>query len=141
MTYRRNMVLDAPKVAPFEKHNPMSTPVPTLPAGGYDEQQFWQKIARFAKRAGRDVIEKALWLHYAAQDEKTPVWAKTTMYGTLAYFILPADLIPDLIPGAGFTDDLGALAAALTTVAIYVTPEVKSRAAKQVAHWLGEEPA
>ncbi|HEX6985678.1 MAG TPA: YkvA family protein, partial [Planctomycetaceae bacterium] len=119
---------------------PMSDLTPTtLPAEGYSDESFWDKVARFAKRAGREVIEKALWLHYAAQDEKTPVWAKTTMYGALAYFILPADMIPDLIPGAGFTDDLGALAAALTTVAIYVTPEVKARAAKQVAHWFGAE--
>lgn len=118
----------------------MTTPVPTtLPSGGYTEQSFWDKVARYAKWAGREVIEKALWLHYAAQDEKTPAWAKTTMYGTLAYFILPADLIPDLIPGAGFTDDLGALAAALTTVAVYITPEIKARAAKQVAHWFGPE--
>lgn len=118
----------------------MSTPAPTtLPSDGYSDENFWNKLAQFAKRAGREVIEKALWLHYAAQDEKTPVWAKTTMYGTLAYFILPADMIPDFIPGAGFTDDLGALAAALTTVAVYVTPDVKARAAKQVVHWFGEE--
>lgn len=118
----------------------MSDLTPTMPpAEGYSDEGFWDKVARYAKRAGREVIEKALWLHYAAQDEKTPVWAKTTMYGTLAYFILPTDLIPDLIPGAGFTDDLGALAAAITTVAIYITPAVKERAAKQVTHWFGED--
>ena len=113
----------------------------TFSAESYSDEGFWEKVTRFARRAGREVIEKALWLHYAAQDEKTPVWAKTTMYGALAYFILPADMIPDLIPGAGFTDDLGALAAAITTVAVYITPAVKERAAMQVAHWFGEEPS
>jgi uncharacterized membrane protein YkvA (DUF1232 family) len=108
-------------------------------AEDYSEESFWDKVTRFAKRAGREVIEKALWLHYAAQDEKTPVWAKTTMYGALAYFILPADMIPDIIPGAGFTDDLGALAAAVTTVAIYITPAVKAKATEQVNRWFGEE--
>jgi uncharacterized membrane protein YkvA (DUF1232 family) len=111
----------------------------TLPAEGYSDESFWDKVTRFAKRAGREVIEKALWLHYAAQGEKTPLWAKTTMYGALAYFILPTDMIPDLIPGAGYTDDLGALAAAITTVAVYITPAVRDRAAKQVAYWFGEE--
>jgi uncharacterized membrane protein YkvA (DUF1232 family) len=107
---------------------------------GYSEETFWEKVARFAKRAGREVIEKALWLHFAAQDEKNPLWAKTTMYGALAYFIVPADMIPDIIPGAGFTDDLGALAAAVTTVAVYITPAVKAKATEQVNRWFGEEP-
>lgn len=110
---------------------------PALSAEGYSDEGFWDKVTRFAKRAGREVIEKALWLHYAAQDEKTPAWAKATMYGALAYFILPADLIPDLIPGAGFTDDLGAILAALTAVAAYVTPEVRAKAAEQVKQWFG----
>jgi len=105
----------------------------------YSEETFWEKVARFAKRAGREVIEKALWLHFAAQDEKTPIWAKTTMYGALAYFIVPTDMIPDIIPGAGFTDDLGALAAAVTTVAVYITPAVKAKATEQVNRWFGEE--
>jgi uncharacterized membrane protein YkvA (DUF1232 family) len=114
------------------------TPI-AAPLETYSEETFWDKVARFAKRAGREVIEKALWLHFAAQDEKTPVWAKTTMYGALAYFILPADMIPDIIPGAGFTDDLGALAAAVTTVAVYITPAVKAKATEQVNRWFGEE--
>lgn len=115
------------------------TPI-NVSAEDYSDETFWEKVARFAKRAGREVIEKALWLHFAAQDEKTPVWAKTTMYGALAYFIVPADMIPDIIPGAGFTDDLGALAAAVTTVAVYITPAVKAKATEQVNRWFGEEP-
>lgn len=118
----------------------MSNPAPSaLPAAGYSDDSFWDKVTRFAKRAGREVIEKALWLHYAAQGEQTPTWAKATMYGALAYFILPADMIPDLIPGAGFADDLGAILTALATVAAYVTPEVRAKAAVQVRQWFGDE--
>lgn len=112
-----------------------------MPAGSssdYDEDSFWDKVGRYAKLAGREIIEKALWLYYAAQDERTPVWAKTTIYGALAYFILPADAIPDFIPAAGFTDDLGALVAALTAVAVYVTPEIKEQTAGQLRNWFGE---
>ena len=107
-------------------------------APAYSEESFWDKLARFAKKAGREVVEKALWLHYAAQGPQTPAWAKTAIYGALAYFILPADLIPDFIPGAGFTDDLGALLTAVATVAAYITPEVKQRAAVQVRQWFGD---
>jgi uncharacterized membrane protein YkvA (DUF1232 family) len=117
----------------------MSDLTPVIPIENYSDDRFWAKLFRYAKRAGREVVEKALWLHYAAQDEKTPVWARTTMYGALAYFIVPADLVPDLIPGVGYTDDLAAIAAALTTVAMYITPEVKAKAASQVQHWFGDD--
>lgn len=106
---------------------------------GYSDESFWDKVSRFAKKAGREVVEKALWLHYAAQHKDTPVWAKTTIYGALAYFILPTDAIPDFLPGVGFTDDLGALVAAVTTVAIYITPEVKERATNQILTWFGPD--
>lgn len=118
----------------------MSNPAPpALPAAGYSDDSFWDKVTRFARRAGRELIEKALWLHYAAQGENTPAWAKATMYGALAYFILPADMVPDLIPGAGFADDLGAILTAVATVAAYVTPEVRAKAAEQVKQWFGDE--
>lgn len=117
----------------------MNQLTPIASPAGYTDDRFWDKVARFAKRAGRELIEKALWLHFAAQHEKTPLWAKTTMYGALAYFIMPADMVPDLIPGAGFADDFGAIAAAITTVAIYITPEVQQKAAEQVKRWFGDD--
>ena len=59
------------------------------------------------------------------------------IYGTLAYFVLPMDAVPDAIPVAGFTDDLGALAAALGVVAIHVTEDVKRMAAQRISEWFG----
>jgi uncharacterized membrane protein YkvA (DUF1232 family) len=55
---------------------------------------------------GREVIEKALWLYYAAQQPNTPLWAKTAIYGALGYFISPIDAIPDITPVIGYADDL-----------------------------------
>ena len=79
----------------------------------YSDSSFWDKVKKFALTAGKEVIEKALWLYYAAQRPETPKWAKTAIYGALAYFISPIDAIPDITPLVGFTDDLGALAAAI----------------------------
>lgn len=92
----------------------------------FTETGFWSKIKLFSRQAGKDVIERALWLYYAAQRPNTPKWAKSVIFGALAYFISPLDAIPDLTPLVGFTDDLGALAAALTMVALYIDDEVKS---------------
>ena len=100
-----------------------------------DDRSLSRKLSRFATRAGLEVVEKVLWLHYAAQQPATPFWAKSVMYGALAYFVLPFDAIPDFIPGAGFTDDLGALAAAVGTVSMYIDDEVRSRARERLRRW------
>lgn len=108
---------------------------------GYSDESFWNKLKEFALIAGRVVVEKALTLYYCHRDADTPAWAKTVIVGALAYFILPADAIPDIIPGAGYTDDLGALAAALTTLAAHVKPEHTKKARETLRRWFPEASA
>ena len=103
----------------------------------FDENSFWEKIKNFAIAAGRDVIEKALILYYAAQLTETPHWAKSVIFGALAYFVLPTDAIPDVVPIVGFVDDLGALAAAIATVSLYINDDVKEQAKKKLVDWFG----
>ncbi|MDG2617292.1 DUF1232 domain-containing protein [Thermoleptolyngbya sichuanensis A183] len=107
-------------------------------ARGFSEQGFWQSLQRAAVYAGREVVEKALTLYFAAQRPETPVWAKTVIYSALAYFILPADAIPDFVLLTGYVDDLGTLAAALGAVAMAITPEVKAAAKQKVTDWFGD---
>ncbi|WP_244168895.1 YkvA family protein [Pseudomonas saponiphila] len=101
---------------------------------------LWRKIGRYASRIGRTLIQKALWLYYAAQRPQTPIWAKTTIYAALGYFILPLDMIPDLIPGAGYVDDLGLLTGSVVTVAAHINAEVREQASARLADWFGSEP-
>ena len=103
----------------------------------FTDDGFWEKLKNFAMAAGREVIEKALWLYYAFQKPETPAWAKAVITGALAYFILPLDAIPDAIPVAGYTDDLGALAAAIGMVSLYITDDVKQQATRKLKDWFG----
>ena len=103
----------------------------------YSEHGFWGKLKKYAQKAGREVIEKALWLYYGAQDPKTPAWAKTVMISALGYFILPLDAIPDLAPMVGYTDDLGVLAAAIGTVALHISDDTKAKAQEKLDVWFG----
>src|SRR5699024_4486442 len=96
---------------------------------------FWHKLRRYARRAGYEVLEKALWLYYAAEKPDTPAWARTTAYGALGYFILPLDAVPDWIAGAGFTDDLGALTLAVATLVNYIDDDVRRHATRQLERW------
>lgn len=94
---------------------------------------LWTKLRRSFRAAGREVVEKALCLYYAAGAPTTPVWAKTAIAGSLAYFILPLDAIPDIFAGVGYTDDLAVLAVAVATVAAHITPEHVERARKTLS--------
>lgn len=101
----------------------------------YSESSFWNKIKNYARSAGKEVIEKALILYFCLKDPDTPSWAKSVIIGTLGYFILPMDAIPDLTPFIGFSDDLGALAAALGIVSFHIKKEHKEKAKEKMNEW------
>lgn len=103
----------------------------------YSEEGFWKKVKKYALKAGKEVIEKALMLFYALQDKDTPTWAKTIIVAALGYFICPIDAIPDVTPVVGYADDLGALAAAFATVAAYIKEEHKQKAKETLKRWFG----
>jgi uncharacterized membrane protein YkvA (DUF1232 family) len=105
----------------------------------YSEQGFWSKLGRYARTAGREVVEKALLLYYAAQEEKAPAWAKATIAGALGYFIVPLDAIADLTPAVGYADDLGVLALAIAAVATYINDDVRKKTAEKMRGWFGED--
>jgi uncharacterized membrane protein YkvA (DUF1232 family) len=103
----------------------------------FSEDSFWTKVKDFAIKAGKEVIEKALILYYCLQDSDTPAWAKAAIIGALGYFISPIDAIPDFTPVIGFVDDLGVLAAATATVAMYIKEEHKEYAKEKIKIWFG----
>jgi len=96
------------------------------------------KLTRAARAAGKPLVEKVLQLYYALQSRATPSWARSTIVGALAYFILPTDAVPDILPGIGYTDDLAMIAAALATVQMYITDDIRTAARKQARRWFPE---
>ena len=106
----------------------------------YTEHRFRDKLRHYARTAGREVVEKALLLFYAAQEERAPAWAKGTIAAALGYFIVPLDAIADLAPGIGYADDLGVLVLAIAAVSRYINDDVRAKAMKKMRNWFGEEP-
>jgi len=81
---------------------------------------FWPKIRKVAARIPFAGDALAVW--YCARDEATPVAAKGMMFAALAYFVMPADAIPDIIAGLGFSDDAAVFAALMALVGRNVKP-------------------
>lgn len=107
----------------------------------YSAPRLWTKLRKAALAAGRKTLFTSLTLFYCLQDRDTPKWAKGVIIGALGYLILPADVIPDIIPGMGYGDDWGALVAALATVAAYIKDEHKSKAGSQLTRLFGSRQA
>ncbi|MED1875746.1 YkvA family protein [Brevibacillus borstelensis] len=105
----------------------------------YTEESFWDKVKKFAKKAGGKVVYVALLLYYALQNPKTPAWAKTVILGALGYFITPLDVVPDITPVVGYGDDLTTLIGALLMVAVYIDDDVKGKACGKLTDWFGTE--
>lgn len=98
----------------------------------YSESGLWKKIKNVAKKAGVKTIYMVLLLHNILKSSEVPLKDKAKIYGTLGYFILPIDLIPDLIPIVGYSDDVTALASALYSVWKNITPEIKLQAQQKL---------
>lgn len=104
----------------------------------YSESNFWQKVKNVAKKAGIEVVDRALVLYYTATADTTPASMKGIIYGALGYFILPVDLIPDAIPVVGFSDDFAALGACIAAVASCITPRIKAQVEAKLMDWFGD---
>jgi uncharacterized membrane protein YkvA (DUF1232 family) len=87
---------------------------------------FWAKLRRYARRL--PFLEELLAAYYCAVDPATPLQVKAVLMGALAYFVLPADLLPDFIAWLGFTDDAAVLFAAIRAVAPHIKDDHRDRA-------------
>jgi uncharacterized membrane protein YkvA (DUF1232 family) len=95
---------------------------------------FWAKVKRVG--AGLPFAEDLLAAYYCAFDRDTPLQVKAALIGALAYFVLPFDVIPDVLPVIGFTDDAAVLATALRLVAGSIKPAHRAAARAALARGL-----
>ncbi|HKY86785.1 MAG TPA: YkvA family protein [Pseudorhodoplanes sp.] len=91
---------------------------------------FWVKVKRQA--AALPFAEDLLSAYYCAFDRETPLQVRAVLLGALAYFVLPFDGIPDVLPLLGFTDDAAVLATAMKLVIDNIRPEHRDAARRKL---------
>ena len=89
-------------------------------------RRFWTKFKRVMSKL--PFAEDLLSAYYCAFDKATPRHVQAALLGAIAYFILPFDFIPDMLPVLGFTDDAAVLATAIRMVAAHIKPEHRDAA-------------
>ena len=91
-------------------------------------RDFWAKLKRVAAMV--PLVEDLIAAYYCALDPATPMRVRGMLLAAIAYFILPADIIPDIIAGLGFADDAALLTAVIGMVATNITPTHRAAAAR-----------
>lgn len=94
----------------------------------YSDDKFWDKAKKIVSKSGQYLMTQALTIYYCMIDPSTPTPVKVLFASALGYLILPADLVPDLIPGVGLLDDAGALTAAVSMSATSIKEEHVNKA-------------
>ena len=92
------------------------------------ERDFWQKLKATARKV--PFIDDLVSVYYCALDPATPMRVRGMLLAAIAYFILPVDIIPDMIAGLGFADDAALLTAVIGLVASHITPTHRAAAAR-----------
>jgi uncharacterized membrane protein YkvA (DUF1232 family) len=106
--------------APFEPADRLAEDRATL------RKRFWLKLKRVAAKL--PFVEDLLAAYYCAFDQETPRHVQAALLGAIAYFILPFDVIPDMLPVLGYTDDAAVLATAIRLVASHMTDDHRAAA-------------
>ncbi|MGC0280103.1 YkvA family protein [Vibrio alginolyticus] len=97
-----------------------------------DEKTFWRKMKNSVKKAGEEIAVMGIKSWLAMADSNTSVRHKAILGGALAYFVLPTDMVPDVLAGVGFTDDMAALTLAANSVGNAITDEHEEQAREKL---------
>lgn len=90
---------------------------------------FWPKFWRVV--GAIPFSEELAAAYFCARDPLTPGRAKAVLLAAVAYFVVPTDVIPDVVAALGFTDDATVLATAIGIVGAYIKPR-HTRAARSL---------
>lgn len=100
---------------------------------------LWDKIKTYAKKVGRVAARPVLLLYYVMKSDETPTKDKLTIFGAIAYVILPIDLIKaKRLPIIGWVDEVVSLAVAVQKMQKYITPEMERKSDETLDRWFSE---
>ena len=103
------------------------------------ERKFWDKLRKYIRQV--PFVGDLIAAYYCAMDAGTPLHVKAVLFGALAYFIMPIDLVPDVIAWIGFTDDAAVLYAALRTIAPHIKDSHRQQAKAAIDQLAGDSGA
>ena len=104
-----------------------------------DYNALWESIRRWSSKAGRVATRPVLLMWYVMRSKETPRKDKLAIYGSLAYLVLPIDILnAKRLPFIGWLDEVASLAVMVQKISKYITPEMQGKADAQLEKWFPE---
>ncbi len=97
-----------------------------------DTQELEKKLPAMKKGPIKKVWDKVLFLWEKIKSPDVPLRLKLTITGALLYLILPADVLPDFIPGLGLIDDLSVIMIVFREVSRYLLPKLEKKIEEKI---------
>lgn len=101
-----------------------------------DYNALWESICDWSRKAGRAATRPVLLMWYVMRSKETPRKDKWAIFGSLAYLILPIDILDaKRLPIIGWLDEVASLALLVQKMSKYITLEMEVRADAQLDKW------
>ena len=94
-------------------------------------RDFWRRLGKYAAQI--PFAEDLVTAYYCALDRQTPTYVRVALLAALAYFVDPFDVIPDVLPIIGLSDDAAVLAGAIKLVWDNIKPAHREAAHQALA--------
>ncbi len=93
---------------------------------------------RQRQKVGATLLYEVLQLFYVAQNPNVPMKIRAAMVAPLGYFISPVDLISDITPIVGYSDDTAVIAMAIAFAHAYITDDIRQKAKDKLRALFGD---
>lgn len=104
-----------------------------------DYNALWESICNWSRKAGRAATRPVLLMWHVMNSKDTPCKGKWAIFGSLAYIVLPIDILDaKWIPIIGWLDEVASLAVMVQKMSKYITPEMQGKADAQLDKWFPE---
>lgn len=110
-----------------------------MPIINLDYEALLESIYKWSRKAGRTATRPVLLMWYVMRSKQTPRKDKWAILGSLAYLVLPIDILDaKRIPIIGWLDEVASLAILVQKMSKYITPEMENRVNDQLDKWFPE---
>lgn len=105
----------------------------------HDYNALWESVCKWSRKVGRAAARPVLLMWYVMRSKDTPRKDKWAIFGSLAYLVLPVDILDaKRLPIIGWLDEVTSLAVLVQKMSKHITPEIEVRVDKQLDKWFPE---
>ena len=105
----------------------------------YSPDKFLNKVKKYGTNMGFKALYSVAILYCALKSPDLPKEHKLMILGVLGYFVLPIDLIADMLPAVGLADDIVIITKAVSVIYSSITDEMKEEAHEVLKKIFGDK--